>query len=150
MARVVGQLVPAQLLDAYQAALDEATPAGSLRAKKKRHRFRVTEVNRVTTGLFREGSRIYSTFRNEEREVWREAGAKHGMNGRAFFLMYFLNTCLSRGRFEVDAFTVGSWGEGDTQFVGAANRLFADLPHVEVSHWFTVGFSHVGLMGRVS
>lgn len=149
MARVVGQLIPAELLTDYQASLDEATPSGTLRTKKKRHRFRETEINRVTTGLFREGSRMYSAMQNHERQVWRDAGAAQGMNGRAFFLMFFLNTCLSRGKVEIGTFTVGSWMQGDTQYVGAANRVFAELPLVKINHWFCVGFSHVGLTGRI-
>jgi len=58
-------------------------------------------------------------------------------------------TRLSRGRFEVGTFTVGAWIDGDSQYVGSILRALEDMPHVDIRHWFCIGFSHVGLTGRI-
>lgn len=150
MAVVKDQQIPSELYDLYTRWLDEVYPDGRVRAKKRRDGRPRTDRLAVLFGLFRDGFRMWKTKTRPEREEWEEAAREWGLSGMALFMKTFLLTCLCEGRFQVGTFTVRSWGEGASQFVGAWNRLDPNLPDVVIHHRFTVGFSRVGGEGEIS
>ena len=150
MAKVVDQSIPSEFYDLYTRYLRVADDVGRVGKNKTYDGRTMTDTLRVVAGLFREGVRMWKTKTKDERQPWVDAGAAWGLDGQAYFLKCFLSWCFSRGPFKVGTFTVPGWGEGDSQWVGARNRVIAGQPDVILRPKFQIGFSFVGGEAAIS
>lgn len=150
MTHVVGQVIPAEYRDAYELFADEVRPNGSVQLTKKRDGRYISSTLRVVMQLFREGARMWMTKTKDERQPWVDEGATWGMDGRSYFMKEFLSGSFSRGEMNTSGYKVPGWGNRDSHYITARERLVVGHPVVKIHAKFQIGFSRVGGQGEVS
>jgi len=117
LAKVSGLEIPPELERRFLGAVGVLQGTSSIRKRKTKHRHVPLGNRALLDEIWREGTRMYSSFTNQEREYWRREGAKRGLNGRAYFLQGFISSCLSAGPLTVDSFMVGGWGDNFLPYI---------------------------------